>query len=114
MLKNLLDNNVKSWYHGMMSEIRSNQNSPHDSTAEIPIALDKFIETMGITDTTAWRYRKRGWLETDNIAGRVYIYPDAIRKFNARVKSGEFAKEHVTPKRKKAETREDSSQSLSE
>jgi hypothetical protein len=89
-------------------------NTQTDGAAEIPISLDRFIETMGITDTTAWRYRKRGWLKTDNIAGRVYIYPDNIREFNRRVRAGEFAKEHVAPKKKKAETCEDSSLVLSE
>jgi len=58
---------------------------------------------MGIADTTVWRYRQRGWLETENICGRVYIYPDKIRKFNDRVKAGEFAKKHIAPKKQKTE-----------
>ena len=70
-------------------------------TNELPIALDKFIQTVGITDTTAWRWRRDGWLETANIAGRVYVTPEAIRKFNDRMKSGEFAKKHKAPKKKK-------------
>ena len=82
--------------------------------AEIPIALDRFLETLGIADTTAWRWRKRGWLKTDNIAGRVYILPKNLKEFNRRMEAGEFAKKHVAPKKKKAETREDSSQSMSE
>jgi hypothetical protein len=81
---------------------------------EIPIALDRFIETCGITDTTAWRWRKRGWLNTRNIAGRVYILPKDLREFNRRMEAGEFAKEHVAPKKKKAETCQDSSLELNE
>ena len=77
--------------------------------AEIPIALDQFIERSGITDTTAWRWRKKCWLKTTNIAGRVYIYPKDLREFNRRAEAGEFAKEHITPKRKKAEPDEESS-----
>src|SRR3569833_1966793 len=70
-------------------------------TNELPIALDKFIQTVGITDTTAWRWRKKGWLETANIAGRVYVTPEAAREFNRRMLAGEYAKKHVAPKKKK-------------
>lgn len=87
-------------------------NAQTDGAVEIPIALDRFIQTCGITDTTAWRWRKRGWLNTRNIAGRVYILPKDLREFNRRMEAGEFAKEHVAPKRKKAENREDSSLDL--
>ncbi len=73
-------------------------------TVEIAIALDRFIETVGITDTTAWRWRKKGWLETENIAGRVYIQPKAIREFNRRMEAGEFAQEHKAPKTEKGQT----------
>jgi hypothetical protein len=40
---------------------------------------------------TAWRWRKRGWLKTVNIAGRPYLTDKAL--------AGEFAKEHKTPNR---------------
>jgi len=61
------------------------------------------------TATTAWRWRKKCWLKTTNIAGRVYIYPKDLREFNRRAEAGEFAKEHIAPKRKKAEPDEESS-----
>jgi hypothetical protein len=83
-----------------------------DETVEIPIALDRFIQTVGITDTTAWRWRKKGWLDTSNIAGRVYIQPKAIREFNRRMEAGEFAQEHKAPKRMKADS--DNEKSLAE
>ena len=70
---------------------------------EIPIALDRFIERIGITDTTAWRWRKKGWLNTRNIAGRLYIAPKDLREFNRRMEAGEFAQEHKTPKREPLE-----------
>jgi len=73
-------------------------------TVEIPIALDRFIQTVGITDTTAWRWRKEGKLNTTNIAGRLYIYPQDLNEFNRRAKAGEFAKEHKAPKNKKGQT----------
>ena len=73
-------------------------------TEEIPIALDRIIERIGITDTTAWRWRKKCWLKTTNIAGRVYIYPKDLREFNRRAEAGEFAKEHKAPKNEKGQT----------
>ena len=68
---------------------------------EIPFTLDRFIQKMGITDTTAWRWRKRGWLNTRNIAGRVYILPKDLREFNRRMEAGDFAKDHVAPNKNK-------------
>lgn len=67
--------------------------------ADIPIALDRFIQNCGITDTTAWRWRKRGWLNTTNIAGRLYVQQKDLREFNRRAVAGEFAQDHKTPKR---------------
>jgi len=78
---------------------QNNDNTQTLGTPEIPISLDRFIQTCGITDTTAWRWRKRGWLNTRNIAGRVYILPKDLREFNRRLESGEFAQDHKTPKR---------------
>ena len=70
---------------------------------EVPICLDAFIQKIGITDTTAWRWRRDGLLKTQNIYGRVYIAADDLREFNRRMKAGDFAKKHIAPKRKKAE-----------
>ena len=67
--------------------------------AEIPISLDAFIQRIGVTDTTAWRWRKRGWLNTRNIAGHLYVAPKDLREFNRRMEAGEFAQELKTPKR---------------
>ena len=66
---------------------------------EVPISLDAFIQRIGITDTTAWRWRKKGWLKTKNISGRVYITAPDLREFNRRLETGEFAKDHIAPKR---------------
>ena len=75
---------------------------------EIPIALELFTRQMGWCDTTAWRYRRDKKLTTTNIAGRLYIMPNDLRDFNRRAASGEFAKTHVAPKKKKL-TPEDAS-----
>lgn len=56
-----------------------------------PLSLDKFIEQSGLSPATCWRYRKRGWLKTVNIAGRHYLTRQAIAEFNERAGRGEFA-----------------------
>lgn len=81
---------------------RTKSSQEASEAVEIPFALDRFIQNMGITDTTAWRWRKRGWLNTRNIAGRVYILPKDLREFNRRMEAGDFAQEHKTPKRTKS------------
>ena len=75
------------------------QLAPEDTLP--PMALDLFLERIGITPTTAWRWRKDGKLETINICGRLYVPARAIATFNQRAANGEFAKEHKTPGRRK-------------
>jgi predicted site-specific integrase-resolvase len=41
--------------------------------AEPMMSLDKFLEQTGLSNTTVWRYRKQGMLNTVNIYGRQYI-----------------------------------------
>jgi hypothetical protein len=55
-------------------------------------SLDRFLQRIGRTRTTGWRWRKRGWLKTLTIAGRPYITAAAVREFLARAESEEFAK----------------------
>lgn len=62
-------------------------------------SLDSWLKEIGRTHTTAWRWRRDGWLKTVNIAGRVYVTDDAIAQFIRRAESGEFAQNHITPKR---------------
>jgi predicted site-specific integrase-resolvase len=64
------------------------------------VSLKKFSESMGISDTTAWRWRKNGWLKAINIAGRPYLTGRAVEDFLARAEAGEFAKEPRVPRRK--------------
>ncbi len=66
------------------------------------ISLQKWMEQVGVTQITAWRWRKRGWLKTVNIAGRQYLTQEAIDEFHRRAVAGEFAQEHKVPKRKEA------------
>jgi predicted site-specific integrase-resolvase len=43
---------------------------------------------LGISATTGWRWRKRGWIDTITIAGRVYISQDATAAFERRAAGG--------------------------
>jgi hypothetical protein len=63
------------------------------------VSLNKWAMDMGITPITAWRLRKKGWLDTVNICGRVYVTAAANARFTERAMAGEFAKEHKVPKR---------------
>lgn len=79
-----------------------NQNENTNSAAidsGLPIALDKFIQEMGISPVTAWRYRRAGMLDTVNIYGRHYITRAEIARFNARAAAGEFARTPAQPRR---------------
>ncbi len=69
---------------------------------ELPITLDKFISTIGISDSTAWRWRRDNILRTENIYGRLYVMPKDLRDFTRRMEAGEFAKAHKAPRREKA------------
>jgi hypothetical protein len=65
------------------------------------ISLNRWLAQVGVTPLTAWRWRKRGWLKTVNIAGRVYLAQEAIDEFHRRAVAGEFAKEHKVPSQKR-------------
>jgi len=70
------------------------------SSAGAVISLSKWLAEVGITPITAWRWRKRGWLKTVNIAGRQYLTQEAIDEFYRRAVAGEFAQDHKVPVRK--------------
>ena len=61
------------------------------------VALSQWCRSAGVTPITAWRFRKRGWLKTVNIAGRVYVTDKAVQEFMRRAEAGDFAQEHKVP-----------------
>lgn len=70
-------------------------------TTTSPIVLfGLFLDSLGVTGPTGWRWRKLGWIKTLNIAGRVYVSRNEIDRFQQRAASGEFSKTHKTPSRK--------------
>jgi len=62
------------------------------------ISFNKFLEEMGVTNTTGWRWRKRGVLQTVNVYGRLYVTEETIREFHQKAVAGAFAKE-ISPKK---------------
>lgn len=81
-----------------MKELTTQSNDREAKTPPIQ-ALQNFIRGIGISAVTAWRFEKRGWIHTVNIAGRRYITAEAAAEFVRRAEAGEFAKQHITPKR---------------
>jgi predicted site-specific integrase-resolvase len=74
----------------------------NSDSAVAVISLNRWLVQVGVTQITAWRWRKRGWLKTVNIAGRQYLTQEAIDEFHRRAVAGEFAQEHKVPSRKEA------------
>ena len=64
------------------------------------ISLSKWLAQVGVTPITGWRWRRKGWLKTVNIAGRQYLTQEAIDEFHRRAVSGEFAQVQKVPTRK--------------
>jgi hypothetical protein len=65
------------------------------------VSLVDWRASVGVSSATCWRWRKKGWLEVTNIAGKNYITSEADSEFQRRATAGEFAKEPVVPKRHK-------------
>lgn len=65
---------------------RIEQNSQHGW-----IALNIWLDRLGRSETTGYRWRKRGWLETTVIAGKHYLSAENLANFERRAAAGEFA-----------------------
>ena len=66
------------------------------------VSLNRWLEQVGVTPCTVWRWRKKGWLKTINIAGRQYLTQEAIGEFHRRASAGEFSQVSKAPSRKEA------------
>jgi len=65
-------------------------------------AFERWLEEIDKTPATGWRWRKRGWIKTINIAGRLYVSREEIAEFERRAAAGDFAQLHATPNRTEA------------
>jgi predicted site-specific integrase-resolvase len=63
------------------------------------ISLNKWLNQLGVTATTGWRWRKRGVIQAINIYGRLYLSEESIAEFHRRATAGEFAMETKPGKR---------------
>jgi predicted site-specific integrase-resolvase len=79
------------------------QNCINSNVTGAVISLSKWLAQVGVTPITAWRWRKKGWLQTINIAGRLYLTQEGIEEFHRRAVAGEFAQEHTVPARKESQ-----------
>jgi hypothetical protein len=62
------------------------------------ISLNQWAERAGVSETTMWRWRRRGWLQTVSVGGRLFITPKALAEFERRAASGEFALKRQPPR----------------
>lgn len=46
----------------------------------------------GVSDTTLWRWVKRGWIQLVNVSGKSYVDLQSLAEFDRRAAAGEFAK----------------------
>ena len=71
----------------------------NETTTPRLVSFNKWLEQLGVTSTTGWRWRKKGVLQVTNIYGRLYISEDAAAEFHRRAIAGEFAIESKPGKR---------------
>jgi hypothetical protein len=69
-----------------------------DPNVHAPISLAAFTARLGLNPVTIWRWRKKAWIATINIAGRQYITRAEIERFNSRAEAGEFARDPAIPR----------------
>ena len=69
------------------------------SGAETLVSLSSWVEQLGVTTCTVWRWRRKGWLKVVNICGRLYVSTRTIQEFMERAQRGDFAQEPKTPRR---------------
>jgi hypothetical protein len=74
-----------------------NEISANENVTSNLVALDQWRDQIGKTAATIWRWRKLGWLQATNIAGRLYLTRAEIARFEAAAAAGKFARVHRTP-----------------
>ena len=52
------------------------------------VSLDRYLESLGRSRTTFWRWQKRGLIRAVNVSGRNYVTRDEIRRFEQAAVSG--------------------------
>jgi len=62
------------------------------------VAWRNVRKEIGISEATAWRWRKKGWLRTIEIGGRQYICQEELERFKSRLLAGEFSSKSTSTK----------------
>jgi hypothetical protein len=57
------------------------------------VSFDSWLDEIGISRTTGWRWRKAGFIKTVCIAGRLYLLHEEIETFTRRALAGEFERD---------------------
>lgn len=52
------------------------------------VALDRYLESLGRSRTTFWRWQKKGLIQAVNVFGRNYVTRDEIRRFEQAAVAG--------------------------
>jgi hypothetical protein len=56
----------------------------------LPIPYRQLLKNLNMSPTTGWRLRKRGWLRTHAVAGKLYVPHQELESFLSRLEAGEF------------------------
>ena len=59
------------------------------------IKFESWTAGIGISRSTAWRWKQKGIIETININGRHFISADAIARFEQAAVAGKFAQDNA-------------------
>lgn len=70
--------------------MKQNDSSCNETLPEGLIVRRRWRQQVGISDTTLWRWQKRGWLTSINIGGTAYLRTQDIAEFMTRAAAGEF------------------------
>jgi len=73
--------------HETQNEIRKKTVPSVGLRASRAVILDR-----GISDTTLWRWYRRGWIKLVNICGKNYVDLESLAVFDRRAAAGEFSK----------------------
>lgn len=93
---------------GIIRQQNRSSVKPQDCREELLpalVSLAAWRRKVGVSDTTAWRWKEAGWIHPINISGRPYLRADDIAEFSRRAAAGEFSKPVRGAAAKSAETR---------
>ncbi len=63
------------------------------------VPFGKFLADIDKSSVTGWRWRRDGFISTVNVAGKIYVTEQEIRRFEARAVAGEFSQKAHAPQR---------------